>query len=48
MWDSCSWSYGKISTIPKGCECSEKATDVKRIHTIEGKVKHDVIAFLLL
>ena len=39
----------KIGLIPKGVAKAVKAKgkiDVKRIHTIEEKVKHDVIAFL--
>ncbi len=39
----------KLGTIPKGVASSVKKKakiNVKRIHNIEGKVKHDVIAFL--
>ena len=39
----------KLGTIPKGVASAVKKKakiNVKRIHNIEGKVKHDVIAFL--
>ena len=39
----------KLGHIPKGVAATVKKKgriDVKRIHSIESKVKHDVIAFL--